>query len=70
MANLPLVRLVLLIPVATLPQVSMIPAVNLPRVSTTPVANCHRYQPHLGKYATVVNDTTGKQWEQYQAADN
>ncbi len=33
--------LVLLIPVANLPPVSMIPTANLPLVSTTPVANCH-----------------------------
>ncbi len=42
----PPVSLVLLIPVANLPPVSMIPAANLPPVSTTPVANCHRYQQH------------------------
>jgi hypothetical protein len=36
---LPQVSLVLLIPVANLPPVSMMPAANLPLVSTTPVAN-------------------------------
>ncbi len=40
------VSLVLLIPVANLPPVSMMPAENLLPVSTTPVANCHRYQRH------------------------
>ncbi len=43
---LPPVSLVLLIPVANLPQVSTIPAANLLPVSTTLVANCHRYQRH------------------------
>ncbi len=40
------VSLVLLIPVANLPPVSMIPVANLPLVTTTPVASCHRYQQH------------------------
>jgi hypothetical protein len=34
------------------------------------VANCHLYQRQGGKFASGVKDTGGKQWEQYQAADN
>jgi hypothetical protein len=29
-----------------------------------PVANCHRINDTGGKFATGVNDTDGKQWEQ------
>jgi hypothetical protein len=43
---------------------------NLPPVSMTQVANCHWYHDTGGQFATDVNDTNGKQWEQYQAADN
>ncbi len=46
-------------PMANLPLVSTIPAANLPPVSTTPVA-----------IATGINDTGGKIWKQYQAADS
>ncbi len=56
-ANLPPVPLVSLVLVANLlpvPSVSMNPVGELPPVSTTPVA---------------VNDTSGKEWEQYEAAN-
>jgi hypothetical protein len=39
-----------------------------PRVSQVKVH--HRYQDTGGKFATSVNNTGSKQWEQYQAADN
>jgi hypothetical protein len=54
-------------PVANLPLVPMIPAEKLPLVSTTPAANfATRFTSFVD---TGVNDTGGKQWEQYQAAD-
>jgi hypothetical protein len=41
---------------------------NLPPVSTTPVASFSAIFASIvdtgGKFATVVNDTGGKQWEQ------
>jgi hypothetical protein len=55
--------------VANLPLVPMIPAEKLPLVSlsTTPAANfATRFNSFVD---TGVNDTDGKQWEQYQAAD-
>ncbi len=47
-------------PGAKLPPVSTTPATNLPPVSTTPAAN-------FATSFTSVVDTSGKQWEQYQA---
>jgi hypothetical protein len=45
-----------------------------PLVSTTPAANFSTSSAGVvdtdGKFATGVNDTGGKQWEQNQAADN
>jgi hypothetical protein len=37
---------------------------KLPQVSTTPVVDTG------GKFATGINDTGGKIWKQYQAADS
>jgi hypothetical protein len=51
-------------PVANLPPVSTTPAAKLPPVSTTLVANFST------GVIDGVNDTGGKQWEQYQTADN
>jgi hypothetical protein len=46
---------------------------NLPAVSTTWAANFATSFTSVvdtnGKFATGFNDTSGKQWEQYQAAD-
>ncbi len=65
----PLVPLLLLIPVANLPPVSIITAANLRLVSTTPVTNCGnniiRYRWHLKlnlneKIYLYVNFTTQK----------
>jgi hypothetical protein len=39
-------------------------------VSTTPVANCPGINNIGGKFATSVNDNSGKKGEQYQTADN
>jgi hypothetical protein len=60
MENLPPVST---IPAAKLPPVSTTPVANLPSVSTTPVAN-------FAISSASVVDICGKQWEQYQTADN
>jgi hypothetical protein len=53
---------------ANLPPVATTPAANLPQVSTTPVANFStvfaRFVDTGSKFATGVNNTGGKQWEQ------
>jgi hypothetical protein len=62
---------IFLTPVANLPSVSTTPAEELPPVSTTPVANLPPVSTTpVANFATSVIDTYGKQWEQYQAADN
>jgi hypothetical protein len=52
---------------------STIPAAKLPPVSTAPVANLLTVQLLLliqvVNLPPVSNDTGGKYWEQYQAAD-
>jgi hypothetical protein len=53
---------VLLITVANLPSVSTIPAANL-ATSFASVVDTG------GQFAIGVNDTGGKKWEQYQAAE-
>jgi hypothetical protein len=39
-------------------------------VSTTPWQIATGIKVTGGKFVTSVNDTGGKQWEQYQTADN
>jgi hypothetical protein len=55
------------------PPVSTKLVANLPRVSTTPVANFATGSTGVldtgGKFATSVNNTCGKLWEQYQTTD-
>ncbi len=48
----------------------MTPMANLPLVSMTPVAtDTVGVVDTGGKFATVLNDTGGIYWEQYQTAD-
>ncbi len=50
------------------PPVSTTPVVNLPPVSTILATNFATSS--AGVVDTGVNDTGGKQWEQYQTPDN